>query len=260
MVEVKTMSGIIFDKNRGCHENRDGPNSSDVVNVFDVEDYDDFPGGQSVQIVQKLNSYSCQICDQTFKVEYKFKSHLASTHFKDKLDSEFNKFGRDCPFCKRKNMNMETNMKHIGEIHEKVYEYYEDIFGDGPININKSRSYKSKLVPTYSSEGRGGKSPTIKAKDVKVRPTSLMKPPLRGILKNSNSNSEEKQPKSILRSSSPKYTPPYQSILKPPRTTTKQVQKPSSFSAANTGKKQPRTFKNCITRKIVLSVQDDVGD
>merc|ERR1719508_559583 len=148
-------------------------------------------------------------------------------------------------------------MKHIGETHEQVYEYYKEIFGDGAININKCKSYKSKLMPTCSSGGRG-KSPTIKAKD--SRPTILMKPPLRGILKKSNSKSEEKQPKSILRSSSPKYPPPCHSILKPPRTTTKQVQKPLSFSVANTGKTQPPTFQNCITRKIVLSIQDDVGD
>jgi len=258
MDEVKTVSGNIFDKNPGGHENGDGPNTRDDGNFFDVEDYDDFPSGQSVEIVQKSDSYSCQICDKTFKVEYKFKAHLASTHFKAKLDFEFNKFGRCCPFCKRTNMNMETNMKHIGETHEKVYDYYEEIFGDGTININKCRSYKSKLVPTCLSGEHGGKSPTIKAND--ARPTSLMKPPLRGILKKSNSKSEEKQSKSILRSSSPKYPPPCPSILKPPRTTTKQVQKPPSFSAANIGKTQPPNFQNCINRKIVLSIQNDVGD
>eukprot|EP00092_Neocalanus_flemingeri_P036809 GFUD01040070.1.p1 GENE.GFUD01040070.1~~GFUD01040070.1.p1 ORF type:complete len:496 (+),score=138.03 GFUD01040070.1:52-1539(+) len=173
---------------------------------------------QTVEFSQNSNVFICEVCDQTFKVEAKFKTHLASTHYKARLQEDFEKFGEVCPFCDKMSRDVRANVKHVGDDHRKVYEYYEENFGD--INFNSGRRY-SKVASIdsgrddMSSLKLRGNFQTIRFNETKA--TTSVYSPLKGILKLSQSKSEEKQPKSILRPSSTKSPPSCQSILKAPR-------------------------------------------
>eukprot|EP00092_Neocalanus_flemingeri_P036810 GFUD01040071.1.p1 GENE.GFUD01040071.1~~GFUD01040071.1.p1 ORF type:complete len:511 (-),score=137.66 GFUD01040071.1:63-1595(-) len=174
---------------------------------------------QTAEFSQNSNVFICEVCDQTFKVEAKFRTHLASTHYKARhLQEDFKKFGEVCPFCDKMSGDVRANVKHVGDDHRKVNEYYEENFGD--INFNSGRRY-SKVASIdsgrddMSSLKLRGNFQTFRLNETKA--TTSVYSPLKGILKLSQSKSEEKQPKSILRSTSTRSPPSCQSILKVPR-------------------------------------------
>eukprot|EP00092_Neocalanus_flemingeri_P022372 GFUD01024264.1.p1 GENE.GFUD01024264.1~~GFUD01024264.1.p1 ORF type:complete len:450 (+),score=152.69 GFUD01024264.1:92-1351(+) len=223
---------------------------------------DCFSDIQVVKCSQNSNDFLCEICDKTFEKESKFKTHLASTHYKARLQEDFHQFGKVCPFCKKRNRDTGANVMHLGEEHSKVYEYYEEKFGDIKHNRNGRHS---KLAVTgsgldMSSLKFGGNFQSVKPKEVKTTTSIKTKVPLKGILKLSKAKTEEKQLKSILRSSSTK-SPPSQSILKAPRSKSKPVDdKQETCENVDTVTSVDSMDSGSVARKVVLTVQDDDGE
>lgn len=189
--------------------------------------------------------FFCKICDQAFVTDHHFKAHLASTHYKSRLFKEFEKFGNVCPICNEKSRDTLANMEHIGGQHEKVYEYYEaDQFSDrGDVNSNWGR-LGSKNSESVKVHGRN-------------HSTSSRSPPLRGILKLTNSGNKEEPPKSILRTPRQKSPVAQHSILKLSKSSAKKPPRAILKSDEIRGEGGVDTGNG---RKVLLSVQDDVGD
>ena len=194
---------------------------------------------------RQTSRFSCKICDEAFVTGQDFKTHLASTHYKAKLNKEFEKFGNLCPICNENSSDTHANMEHIGGQHEKVYEYYEaDQFSDrGDVNSNWGRlcSKKNESVKVH---GRN-------------HSTSSRSPPLRGILKLTNSDNKEEPPKSILRTPRPKSPVAQHSILKLSKSSAKKPPRAILKSDEIRGEGGVDTGNG---RKVLLSVQDDIGD
>eukprot|EP00092_Neocalanus_flemingeri_P034394 GFUD01037403.1.p1 GENE.GFUD01037403.1~~GFUD01037403.1.p1 ORF type:complete len:510 (-),score=148.27 GFUD01037403.1:79-1608(-) len=215
-----------------------------------------------IQLVKcSQNSYDiiCEICDQTFEEESKFKTHLASTHYKARLQEDFHQFGKVCPFCEKRNSDTTANVVHLGEEHSKVYEYYGEKFGDIKHNRN-GRNSKVAVIGSgldMLSLKFGGNFQSVKPKEVKTTTFIKTKVPLKGILKLSEAKSEEKQLKSILRSSSAK-SPPSQSILKAPRSKSKPVD--DKHEICETVDSVTSVDSVGVTKKVVMTVQDDDGE
>ena len=105
--------------------------TGDVENNVFIESGVDFQAASHPEELLKRNgdtviAHICQFCDQGFASDRTFMSHLASTHYWERLKQEYGSDVTRCPICHKVLSRPSSTLHHIAEVHKVVMQYYAE--------------------------------------------------------------------------------------------------------------------------------------
>merc|ERR1712181_122224 len=71
-------------------------------------------------------AHICQFCDLGFASDRTFMSHLASTHYWERLKREYGSDVTICPICHKVLSRPRATLHHIAEVHKIALQYYAE--------------------------------------------------------------------------------------------------------------------------------------